>query len=262
MPKKLVVGLAGVLAVAAFAVVPVVSQAAPRVFINGVKAGTKHELGFAFGKILLTSAALPNLECENFSADNSWNEVKEGTERGFEETTGFSTWECKTAAPCQVLNERGIRKEGIFITAEEPPEVHSEKAHHNGDTSLPWNGELIEKEPETGVVNKYVLTHHIKVWIVVPLGTEMGGTGVGEGCAFGGHEIAFFDTEKEGLELAPKTVNGSKNGLTPSHGVFEGKKTEKDGALETGGLDSELGAAFYTGSLVIAGENFELVRAK
>jgi hypothetical protein len=264
MPKKLLVGLAPVLAVGALLAMPALSGANPHVFINGKKAGTKHELGFAFGVITLKNAALAELKCENFSADNAWNEVKEGTERGFEETVGYGTWECKSAAPCEVTNERGIKKEGIYATAEGPPNLVSEKARRNGNTSLPWTGELIEKEPQAGTKEIYVLTHNIKVWIVIPLGTEMGGGGVGPGCVFGGHEIPFFDTEKApgDFELAPKTINGSKSGLFPSHGKFEGEKTEKDGKTETGKLESEFGAGFTTGSLVTAGMGLELVTAK
>jgi hypothetical protein len=268
MPKKLLVGFAPVLAVAALVAMPVLSQAAPRVFINGKKAGTKHEPGFAFGPITLKNGVLPELKCENFAAANSWNEVKEGTERGFEETVGYATWNCKSGLPCEVTNERGIVKEGIYASAEQPPDLHSEKARRNGNSSLPWPGELTEKEPQEGVKATFTLTHKVKVWIVVPLGTEMGGTGKGPGCVLGGNEIAFEDkegpTEKAaGREEEPKTVNGQKNGLSPSHGFFEGEKTEKSGAFETGSLESSFGPGTTLGKLVTAGSNaFELLTAQ
>jgi hypothetical protein len=93
----------------------------PRVFINDSLAGTKHEPGFSFGKISLKNAELKELTCENFAASASWNEVKEGTERGFGETTEYSTWECKAALPCEVTNENGVKKEGVFASADRCP---------------------------------------------------------------------------------------------------------------------------------------------
>jgi hypothetical protein len=242
----------------------------PRWFINYAKAGTKHEPGFAFGAITLENKTLKNLTCQNFSANFAWNEVKEGTERGFGETTGYSTWECKSEAVCEVTNENGVKKEGVFATAEGPPSLTpTEKARHTGNTSLPWTEELTEKEGNRKEF--FVLTHHVKVWIDIPVAKSLGGPGEGPGCALlGGKEIAFEEqegpTEKAACaELAPKTVNGAGNGLGPSHAVFAGEKgkTEK-GPPETGCLTSkEFGEAFTTGSLVTAGStDFELVTAE
>jgi hypothetical protein len=128
---------------------------------------------------------------------------------------------------------------------------------------------LTEKEPQAGVTIFSTLTHKVKVWLVVPLGTEMGGGGVGPGCVLGGSEIAFEDkegqTEKaEGLEEEPRFLNGlGHNGLSPSHDVFEGEKTEKSGAFETGALESSLGPGTMTGRIATAGATaFELLQAK
>src|SRR5271167_1849213 len=214
MPKKLLVGLA---AIAALAVMAAAAQAAPKVFINGKAAETKHEPGIAYGQIELKNAELKTITCKNFAAGSSWNEVKEGTERGFQNTVGYSTWECKAALPCEVTNENGVKKEGTFASAEGPPTLVTEKARRSGNTTLPWTGELIEKEKQ-----RYVLTHHVKVFIVVPLNKSVGGPGEGAGCELlGGNEIPFEDQEgtaekAAGDELSPKTVNGLKNGLSPS----------------------------------------------
>jgi hypothetical protein len=268
MSKKLVIGLAPVLAAAALAAMPALTQAAPRVFINGKLAESKHEPGFSVGKIELKNAELKTITCENFVAGTSWNE----SERGFGETTGYDTWECKAALACDVTNEHGEEKEGTFASAEGPPTFQEEKkeARRSGNTSLPWKGELIEKEPTAGTKARFVLTKHVKVWIVVPLDTSVGGPGKGAGCELlGGAEIPFEDqegaTEKAaGNELAPRTVNGSKNGLSSSHGVFAGEKTEKSGAPETGRLWSqEFLAGYTTGELITAGStDFELVTAE
>jgi hypothetical protein len=266
MPKKLLLGLA--LALAALGAIPVVAQAiVPRVFSNGRLLTTKHESAFAFGPITLTNAILPPLKCQNFSAGQTWNEVVNGTERGFLQTTGYGTWEClATGGPppavpgVKVKNARGETQEGIFATAEQPPESKTEKGHKAGATSLPWTGELTEKEAG----KLFVLTHSVKVWIVIPLCTEEGGTGVGEGCLLAGDEIPFEDsTTVPGAELEPMSVNGVKNGLTPSKAVFEGPKTEKNGQVETGFLESGFGHGFTSGSLVAAGTGtFELLQDK
>jgi hypothetical protein len=244
------------------------AQHAPRVFINGVKAGTKHEPGFSFGVITLKNPEIKELTCQNFAASTSWNEVKEGTERGFEELTAYSTWDCKAALPCIVTNENGVEKEATFLSAEGPPTLTTEKARRSGNTSLPWTGELTEKG-EAG--SAFVLTQHIKVWIVVPLDTKLGGPGTGTGCELlGGSELPFEDqegpTEKAaGDELAPRTVNGLGNGLSPSHCDYSPKKglTEK-GFPETGRLiSSAFGPGYVGGELVCAGENdFELITAE
>jgi hypothetical protein len=260
MPKKLLVGL--VVAVAALAAIPVVAQAiVPRVFVNGVKATTKHESAFAFGPITLHNAILENLKCQNFSAGQTWNEVVNGTERGFLTTTGYGTWECEGTTPVKVMNGRGEEQEGIYATAEEPPEAKTEKGHKVGATTLPWTGELTEKEAG----KLFVLTHGVKVYIVIPLCTEMGGKGKGAGCILGGSEIPFEDNPAvAGAELEPRSVNGVKNGLSPSKADFEGTKTEKNGLPETGRLESAtFGAGFTSGALVAAGTTaFELLTDK
>jgi hypothetical protein len=272
MGKKRLIGLAPTAVVVALIAMPAVTQAAPRVFVNGKPLELKHEPGFSFGKIELKNAELKTITCENFVAGFSWNEVKEGTERGFGETTGYATWECKGAMPCIVTNENGVEKEGTFVSAEGPPTFlgTEKKARRTGNSSLPWTGELTEKEPAAGVKARFVLSHHVKTWIVVPVDQKLGGPGKGSGCeVLGGNEIPFEDeegaTEKAaGDELAPRTVNGTKNGLNPSHGVFAGEKTEKSGAPETGRLISPtFGPGYTTGELVTGGATvFELATAE
>jgi hypothetical protein len=260
-----------ILAVVVVVAMPAVAQAAPppRWFINGVRAGTKHEPTFSFGKITLKNAELKELTCENFAASSVWNEVAEGTERGFGETTGYSTWECKAALPCDVTNENGVTKEGVFATAEGPPSLTSEKARRTGNTSLPWTAELTEKEGNRKEF--FTETHHIKVYIVVPVNKSLGGPGTGAGCELlGGDEIPFENeeglTEKvAGYELKPKVPAGIGNGLSPSHILFAGEKgfAEK-GYPETGQLHNKtFGNAYITGELVSAGQaDFELVTAE
>ena len=232
-----------------------------------MKAGTKHEPVLSFGKLTLKNPELKELTCENFAATDVWNETTEGTERAFWNGVGYATWECKAALPCDVTNERGEEKEGTFLSAEGPPTYAEalKETRRSGNTSLPWTGELIEKGKQ-----HYILTHHVKLWLVVPLDTADGGPGKGAGCELlGGDEIPFEDqegpTEKAaGDELSLKMVNGLKNGLSPSHNVIVGEHTEKGGAPETGRLISPLFGPGYVGAeLVFAGApDFELITAE
>jgi hypothetical protein len=161
-----------------------------------------------------------------------------------------------------VKNTRGEEAEGISLTFEAPPRVEKTEALRTGMTSLPWTGELTEKEP--GV--RQVLTHHVKIWVILPPAS----LGNGPGCA--GTSIPFEDqegpTEKQaGDELAPILINGTKNGLHPSHGEFLGEqgKTEK-GFPKTGRLISpDVGPGYTTAkNLVTAGAKgaWELITAE
>lgn len=220
MSKKLVVGLASVLAAGALAVVPVVSQAAPlpKFFINGTKAGKAHVPVLAFGEILLEQKVIGNLRCQNLGSGEVWNEVSGGTEKGFETTTGYTTYNCKSTAGCKAENSAKEKIEGIFASPEGPPqlvEIENEKTKAKekvgkriNNTTLPWYGEATE--PEAGVV--HVHTHGIKVYIVIPPST-----GGGAECPTEGLELPF-----EG-ELEPIAENGKKTGLNPSNTKLEGK---------------------------------------
>jgi hypothetical protein len=258
MRKKLLILLAPLALTGLFAVpstqaaVPPI-KAFPKVFINGIKATSTRRPAIAFGNITLHNGTLGNLTCNNVVTAQTYNEATEGTEKGFQNTIGYTTFECKAENTCKVKNTRGEEVEGIYATAFAPPPAGTE-AHESGVSSLPWTGEAIEREEG----KKQILTHKVRVWIVLPPST----VGKGLGCL--GAEIEFLDeegtTEKEaGYELAPLSVNGSKNGLKPSHGEFKGEEglTEK-GFPQTGRLFSPTvnGDGFTTApKLVAAGLN-------
>jgi hypothetical protein len=266
MTKKLLVGL-GPLAVAAALAVPAAQaalppiKAFPKVFINGVKATKTPRPAIVAGHILLHNGTIGNLECNNVTTGNTFNETTEGTEKGFLDSTGYTTFECTAGAPCKVHNTKGELVEGIYATAEAPPTTIGTETHNAGISSLPWTGEFIERETE----RKQVLTKPVKIWVVLPPAT------VGEGTGCAGTEIEFETqegkTEKEnGYELAPIWVNGSKNGLKPSRTCEsrgEEGLTEK-GFPVTGRLRSpQVGDGFvttgtkcFTGGM---GGNWELV---
>jgi hypothetical protein len=204
----------------------------PKVFDNGVKANTVRKPAIAVGTFTLNNGVLGRLECQNMVAGVTFNETTEGTEKGFDNPSGYGTFNCVAQNPCKVKNIQGEEVEGIYATAESPPlPEHGTEAHSTGITSLPWTGELIERE--TGI--KQVLTKHVKIWVVDPPKTVGVGNcqGVEIQC-----ENAEGTTEKEaGYELAPVWINGSRNGLKPSHDEFpEAVGTEKGGIPPTGRL--------------------------
>jgi hypothetical protein len=237
-------------------------NASIRWFINGKLAAAKHEPVITFGTITLENKTLGNLTCQSVVAGNAWNETTEGFERGFENTTGYTTFECEaTAAPCKVKNTKGEEVEGIFATAEAPPIAEGTEAHLTGVSSLPWTGELTEREAG----RRQILTHNVKVWIVLPSPT----IGKGPGCR--GTEIPFEDQEgpsekAEGDELAPVWVNGSRNGLKPSHGEFLGEigLTEKGFPITGRLISSAIGPGYIKAKQVIAGAKggWELITAE
>jgi hypothetical protein len=256
MRKKLLIGFAVLAALAVVA--PAASQAGtkefpikrfPKVFRNGVKLNTIRRPAIAVGGITLHNGVLGDLKCENMVAGVTYNETTEGTEKGFTNTVGYSTFNCVAQAPCKVKNTQGETVEGIYATAESPPiPEHGTEAHSTGITSLPWTGELIERE--TGI--KQVLTHKVKVWIVDPPASVGVGNCQGLEVPF---ENAEGETEKDaGYELAPVTVNGTRNGLKPSHGEFDGEEglTEK-GFPKTGRLKSGIGDGFTTAPKLVSG---------
>jgi hypothetical protein len=211
---------------------------APRWFRNGTLLTTTREPIVTFGSVTLENSMLRKLTCQNAVATNVWNE----SERGLQSVIAFATFECKSELPCKVINTKGEEVEGIYATAESPPEAAGTEAHSTGISSLPWSGETIEREASI----HQLLTHQVKIWIVLPPGT----VGKGEGCK--GTEIPFEakegEAEKaEGDEPAPVLVNGSKNGLKPTHGELTGEagKTEK-GFPRTGRLISPVAGPAYT----------------
>jgi hypothetical protein len=215
-----------------------VTVKAPRWFRNGILLTTTRAPVLTVGPITLENSMLRKLTCQNAVASNVWNE----SERGLESVVAYTTFECKSELPCKVINTKGEEVEGIYATAESPPEPAGTEAHATGISSLPWSGELIEREATV----HQLLTHQVKIWIVLPPGS----VGKGEGCK--GTEIPFEakegEAEKaEGDEPAPVTFNGSKNGLKPSHSEFTGEVglTEKS-FPRTGRLISPVAGPAYT----------------
>jgi hypothetical protein len=241
--------LAALAAMASLFAVPVVAQAEPvppvkffpKEFKNRTKLTTTKESTITFGAITLENSITKNLVCQTIFTGLEWNETTEGTEKGLLSTTDYKTFECKAEAPCKVKNTKGEEVEGVFAIAEAPPVAEGTEDHLTGISSLPWTGEVIEREEG----KKQILTHHVKIWFVFPPPSA----GKGAGCV--GLEIPAEDEEgakekAEADEWAPLVHNGANSGLKPSHSESLGEegKTEK-GFPETGRLISEAVGPVY-----------------
>lgn len=239
MPRKLLIGFAPILATAAFVAASATAQATPQFYINGVKAGTKHEQIVNYGGITLENAILGKIKCQNLAAGNIWNE----SEKGFANTEGYTTYGCTSEPTCA----------GVFATAEKPLEVtevvrenpetkktEKVKAAERAGSTLPWSGEVVQEE--TGEKLRKIKTHGIKVTIVAPCFQL---------------EVPF-----EGA-LEPIATNGAKNGLHASHLTFEGKGG-KTGFLVSPVLpsSSEENVGYTIGEVKTSGTSVELINAE
>lgn len=135
MSKKLYIGLAPLLAIAAFAMTPAAAQAlVPHWYVNGNKLAEGEVVPvIAWGQLTLESepagSAAPTV-CENAAGGTIVNPVGGGAGKG--QTTRFSTWNCAdTECPAGVVD--GFEKEFEVIS---PPQ------------DLPWPSELIGTSPK------------------------------------------------------------------------------------------------------------------
>jgi hypothetical protein len=232
-------GLLPMLGVVALVLTPASAQAV-KFFINGKAAGTKHEPIVTYGAIELENTTLGIIKCQNLASGFLWNETTEGTEKGKGETDGYTTYACTSSN--EVCGPNG----GIFATAENPVFVtekviggKSEKVAERGTSTLPWTGETIEEEGTEK--NLKIKTHGIRVTIAIPCIPL---------------EVPF-----EGA-LEPISINGQKNGLTPSRLRFEGKGG-KTGVLKTTRLGTGEAEFGYTkGEVSTVGEKVELIQIK
>jgi len=123
MSKKLLIGLAPMLATAAFVVMPAVAQATPHYYVSGVKAAEgKTFPSLAWGTLTLANSnpAIQPLSCENAVIGDYINPTGGGAGEG--ETDNFATIDC---ADKECPEESGVELQ-----------VHSE--------ALPWASLLVE----------------------------------------------------------------------------------------------------------------------
>jgi hypothetical protein len=232
--KKLLMGLAPIVAVAALSVMPAVAQGAPRWFINGKLAEAKQEALVAQGAITLQNQLLGKINCLAIAPGTVWN----ASEKGLAATEALATYGCNAEpAPCP----------GVFVSDEKPVAVIERKVEGGEEPQairepgpLPWSEEAIEEEGSEK--RRKLKIKQLLMTIVMP-------------CL--NLEVPFSG------RLEPLLVNGVKNGLFPSHLQFQGQGGQT-GLLTTTKLGSgeEASRAYVIGELATVGGNVELVTAE
>jgi hypothetical protein len=242
MSKKLSVAIGVLLAVGAIVVIPAVAQAAePEFKINGALAGEgKTDLTyFSPGTLTFNSPFLGEIKCKVIAGAPIWNQGGRGL--GL-----FEGWEPYL---CTMPGTEQCQATGGFLTAEAAVELkekenakkEKEYSAKRGPTSLPWQV-VAKRNAETGKVAEQI--QNIKLLVNCPAETL---------------EIPYEGT------LEPFLVNGSKNGLHPSHLEFEGKGG-KTGHLVTrdlgNGGELEEADLFVSGEMILVGEKEQLISAE
>jgi hypothetical protein len=216
------------LALAVVLVVPAVAQAGPQWFINGIRAGSEREEVEMWGNLQFQSSQLGKMACHMNGSGSVWNE----SEKGLGLMDFFNTGAC-------IVEPNVCPEGGIFVTAEEPVYLVKEGSGtekfykpKRGLSSLPWPEELSENTEK-----KHRLTiRNMKLTTAVPcLGLEV---------------------PMEGT-LEANYVNGTKNGLSPSHWRIGGEERKCVCFIIRPGE-----AAGATGEATVVGSGVQLVTAK
>jgi hypothetical protein len=245
MSRKRLIGLASITALATLSVLPALAQGAPRFYVNGVLARSGPVAGASgtnvveFGTITMKSPFLGEIKCNVLVGAPVGNE----TEKGVASVDGWETWschmpECFHGSPSTVMAEASPEF-GVV-----PERTIKEVQRHQ--KTLPWPAELTAPEGRTslriGDTEKLPLAP-VKFYVECPK--------------------ELFDVLYEGT-LEPHIVNGTKNGLKPSHLEFEGEGG-KTGHLKSpdifGGKEPE-SLLFIKGELPLLGTGQQLITAE
>jgi alpha-tubulin suppressor-like RCC1 family protein len=208
------------------------TQRPPRFYLNEALAVAKLESTLGAGEVTLENKVLGTIKCrvlDNGTVDNQ-------TERGQAAIDAF------LASPCTSAQHPSCP--GIFATAEKPLESASEKTEPvRGALTTPWSGEAYNiAESETSEFRRLEAAHVGITVVVPPCEARLG------------MEVFFEGT------LVPRIVNGTKNGLSPSHLVFDPGTA---GLLYGTVLPETENTLTVSGNVKLAGETaFELIQAK
>jgi hypothetical protein len=237
--KRLLIALASVAVLAAFSMTPVAAQATPRFYVNGVLAGANKQNVVQFGTITMKSPFLGEIKCNLLVAAPVGNE----SEKGVASIDAWETWGCHMPeclrGPAFVMAEDAVK----LI---EPVKGNPPKATR-GETALPWPAQAVTTPEATtalqmGNTEKLPL-EPVKFLVSCP----------GE----------LFEVAYEGA-LEPRIVNGTKNGLKPSHLEFQGEGG-KTGFLKSpdilGGKEPQADL-FIKGELTQLGTGQQLITAE
>jgi hypothetical protein len=236
--KRLLMSFSSVAALAAFSITPAAAQATPQFHINGMLAGATPQNVVQFGTITMKSPFWGEIKCNVLVGAPVSNE----SEKGVAPVQGWETSDCRMPE-C-------LRGSASFVMAEgavklvEPLPGHPPEAVR-GEKTLPWPAELVTSEKGT------------KLKIRGPEGVIQG-LKVLVNCPGEGFEVPYEGT------LEPNMINGSTNGLHPSHLEFEGSGG-KTGHLVTPdicGGECTQAELSVSGSLTILGTMQQLITAE
>jgi hypothetical protein len=214
MSNKLRGLLVAMLAAAACVAVSAVAQAEPQFHVNGVAQSTAHQNVTQFGELKMKSLFWGSITCKVIIGAPVWNEATEGLPvHGIESYEGWEPFVC--SMPECLKGKAFISAEGA-VKLEETENLKHEKIFKavRGASSLPWPARTVP-EPESTVGLHMGNTEKLPLQPVKFL----------VNCPGEGFEVPYEGT------LKPHLVNGTKNGLKPSHLRFE--TSEKTGFLIT-----------------------------
>jgi hypothetical protein len=216
MSKKLLMGLAPLLAMVAFAVMPAVSQATPHFYKNGSKLaeGVKVPV-IAWGNLELTAEGVPTTECQNAVGGYVENPKLGGA--GVGATESFNAYNCKNA---------GCNAVGDFESVQAR---NGNGEHETSTTQGPFGNGNQVKWPSvlTEAVTGEIRTDSSNVSVLVgcrePSGELVTGLDV-ECFTDATHEQTPLDSNGTGIGNHPsKTTFDEKSGGLNCSGAFTGK---------------------------------------
>lgn len=221
MSKKLFTGLAPLVAIAAFVVMPAAAQAVPHYFKSNALAAEGEKIPtVTWGKLTLAPnpPVAANTTCENISGGFVENPTGGGA--GIGQTTRFATYNC-TNAECpagEVEIAPGVKVEKEF-------EVVSNPNH------LPWPNVL--EEPEAGVIRTNNTNVEVKLACMAhgfsrlaagEGNASLGAKGAGESEQFvlpaGGPPTVTCVTDATHKQT-PKNIKGTNSGPNQSKAEFD-----------------------------------------
>jgi hypothetical protein len=244
MSKKLRGLLVPVIAAAAFGAVPAVVQAEPQFKVNGI-VPLGHANVTQWGILKMKSPFWGTITCKVIVGAPVWDEATEG--KPVHGVSAYEGWEPFVCSMPECL------KGTAFISAETAVKLivrentHKELVYEakRGESSLPWPARAVSETEAVGVHmgnTEKLPEQPVKFLVNCP----------GEG----------FEVPYEGT-LQPHYVNGSRNGLKPSHMVFE--SSERTGYLKTPdicGGECAMSELDIEGELTTLGTQQQLITAE
>jgi hypothetical protein len=241
MSKKLRGLLVPVLAAAACCAVPAVAQAEPEWHVNGILATATHQNATQWGTLTMKSTFWGTITCKVIIGAPIWNEGGKGM-------AAFEGWEPFVCSMPECLKGKAFISAETAVKLEETENARKEHILRakRGESSLPWPAHAVAMPESTfgfhmGNTEK-LPEQPVKFLVNCP----------GE----------IFEVPYEGT-LQPKLVNGSKNGLKPTHLRFE--NSEKTGYLITPdicGGECSMADLTVEGEVTMLGTSQQLIAAE